>query len=479
MGTIKKFFKKHRALIYLAALIPFFVSCYGYYITGKFSFWEFVYAAIAVYFVNPVSEDVNAFILFGEITSVIVTAGIILSVLKYAYAKIEHFFIRLKKDSTVVYTDNELGYALASSLKNGYATENDSRPEKVKNHIVMFEDDAKNITFYSQNESRLKDQKVFMMMTELDSTLLKATDTSEADLHFFNTNELLARDYWKKYNLYSHKSDSFKIAVIGDNDVADAIFKYGYLNNLYTLEQSFEYHIWGLTGSKASFIGNLPTDNKDKIIIHKESPFESCDSFKDIDRVIYCLEENSIDMIQMILYVNPTAEIHCYFKEETSYEDIYDSDKIITFGALDDLLTEESVKNESLYLQGKLFNYDYALRYSERTAPSDYKKEMENEWKKLSGFKKSSSIARADHYWIEKRLKEDGILSDEDEDALKIEHIRWSRFHFINHWSYAEKRDNARRRHNLLVPYEQLAQSEKEKDGIYDAMIKKEIERLV
>ena len=125
MGTIKKFFKKHRALIYLAALIPFFVSCYGYYITGKFSFWEFVYAAIAVYFVNPVSEDVNAFILFGEITSVIVTAGIILSVLKYAYAKIEHFFIRLKKDSTVVYTDNELGYALASSLKNGYATDNE------------------------------------------------------------------------------------------------------------------------------------------------------------------------------------------------------------------------------------------------------------------------------------------------------------------------------------------------------------------
>ncbi|SFU85520.1 RyR domain-containing protein [Butyrivibrio sp. INlla21] len=479
MGKIKKFIKKHPVFIYIAALIPFVVSCYGYYITGKFTFWEFVYAAIAVYFVNPVSEDVNAFILFGEITSVIVTAGIILSVLKYAYAKIEHFFIRLKKDSTVVYTDNELGYALASSLKNGYATENDSRPEKVKNHIVMFENDAKNITFYSQNETRLKNQKVFMMMTELDSTLLKATDTSEADLHFFNTNELLARDYWKKYNLYNHKDKSFKIAIIGNNDVADAIFKYGYLNNLYTLEQSFEYHIWGLTGAKAKFIGNLPTDNKDTIIIHENDAFEFADAFKEIDRVIYCFEENSIDMIQMVLYVNPTAEIHCYFKEETSYEDIYDSDKIITFGALDDLLTEESVKKESLYLQGKLFNYDYALRYSERCAPSDYKKEMENEWKKLSGFKKSSSIARADHYWIEKKLKEDGILSDEDEDALKIEHIRWSRFHFINHWSYAEKRDNEKRKHNLLVPYEKLSDAERAKDGIYDKTIKREIEKLV
>ena len=479
MGKIKKFIKKHPGILYIAALIPFVVSCYGYYITGKYSFWEFVYAAIAVYFVNPVSDDVNAFILFGEITSVIVTAGIILSVLRYAYAKIEHFFIRLKKDSTVVYTDNELGLSLASSLKNGYATDKDSRPEKVKNHIVMFEDDAKNITFYSQNEKKLKDQKVFMMMTELDSTLLKATDTSEADLHFFNINELLARDYWKKYNLYDHKKDNFKIAIIGSNDVADAIFKYGYLNNLYTLEQSFEYHIWGIAGVKAKFIEDLPTENKDKIIIHEGDAFESGDSFKDIDRVIYCNEENSIDMIQMILYVNPKAEIHCYFKEETSYEDIYDSDRIIAFGNLDKLLTEDSVKNESLYRLGKLFNYDYALRYAESNAPKDYESQMEKEWRKLSGFKKSSSIARADHYWIEKKLKEDGILTDEDEDALKIEHIRWSRFHFINHWSYAEKRDNAMRKHNLLIPYEKLDAGEKAKDGIYDPTIRSEIESLI
>lgn len=479
MGKIKNFFKKHPLLIYIAALIPFVVACYGYHITGNYTFWEMVYAAIAIYFVNPVSEDVNAFILFGEITSVIVTASIILSVLKYAYAKIEHFFIRMRKDSTVVYTDTEMGRTLAASLKHGYATDNDSRPEKVNSHIIMFDDDARNITFYSQNEKRLKDKKVYMMMTELDSTLIKATDTSEADLHFFNTNELMARDYWKSHNLYEQKDKTYKIAIIGDNAISDAIFKYGYLNNLYTLEQSFEYHIWGITGAKAKFIGNLPTENKDKIIIHSESAFESADEFTDINRIIYCCEENSIDMIQMILYVNPKAEIHCYFKEETSYEDIYDSDRIIAFGNLDKLLTEDSVKNESLYRLGKLFNYDYALRYAEANAPKDYESQMEKEWRKLSGFKKSSSIARADHYWIEKKLKEDGILTDEDEDALKIEHIRWSRFHFINHWSYAEKRDNAMRKHNLLIPYEKLDAGEKAKDGIYDPTIRSEIESLI
>ena len=145
---------------------------------------------------------------------------------------------------------------------------------------------------------------------------------------------------------------------------------------------------------------------------------------------------------------------------------------------MENILTEDNVKSEKLYRQGKLFNYDYALRYSNRTAPSDYEKEMEDEWKKLDGFKKSSSIARADHYWIEKRLKNDGVMDEDSEDAWKIEHIRWSRFHLVNHWSFAEKRDNGRRKHNLLVPYENLPMSEKEKDGIYDSTIKAEIDRL-
>ena len=48
----------------------------------------------------------------------------------------------------------------------------------------------------------------------------------------------------------------------------------------------------------------------------------------------------------------------------------------------------------------------------------------------------------------------------------------------FRHWKYDKVRDNAHRKHNLLVPYEELPQSEKEKDGIYDASIKAEIDKL-
>ena len=479
MGIIRKIKEKYPWLVYVAALIPFFVACYGYYKVGTYSFWEMVYAAIAIYFVNPVSEDVNAYILFGEITSVIVVASVILSILRYAYAKIAHFFVRLHKDSTVVYTDTEIGRDLAATLKHGYFTDNEDKLEKVNNYIIMFEDDSRNVAFYSKNESKLESKNLYLMMTELDSTLIKAADPSDTNLHFFNINELIARDYWKKHNLYDAKDKHFKIVIVGDNDIARAIFKYGYLNNLYTMDQKFEYHLFGPTGIEASFIASLPTENKDAIFVHDEDIFNSSEILKEADRIIYCYEENTIKLTQAVLYNNPSAQIHCFSQKEISYEDVYDSDKIIAFGNLDGILTEENIKREKLYRQGKLYNYDYCLRSMGAPAPADYEAQMEKEWRKLNGFKKSSSIARADHYWIEKRLKDDGILNDEDEDALKIEHIRWSRFHFINHWSYAEKRDNERRKHNLLVPYEKLAQSEKEKDGIYDPTIQEEINKLI
>ena len=102
--------------------------------------------------------------------------------------------------------------------------------------------------------------------------------------------------------------------------------------------------------------------------------------------------------------------------------------------------------------------------------------EMETAWRALDGMKRSSNTARADHYWIEEKLREKGIR---EEELWEMEHIRWCRFQSVNHWSYAPERDNSRRRHPLLVPYSQLDKKEKAKDGIYDETIRNEIAKLL
>lgn len=45
-----------------------------------------------------------------------------------------------------------------------------------------------------------------------------------------------------------------------------------------------------------------------------------------------------------------------------------------------------------------------------------------------------------------------------------MEYIRWCRYHFMNNWDYAPKRNNGQRRHNLLVPFEKLDRKDQKKD---------------
>ena len=103
-------------LSYAIGLIPFIAACIGYGYYGKLPVWQAVYASVALYFVNPVVDYESSLILFAEIGAVIVTAGIILSVVRYAYAKVDHFFIRFNEilsskrlyPCAIITTDNGL-----------------------------------------------------------------------------------------------------------------------------------------------------------------------------------------------------------------------------------------------------------------------------------------------------------------------------------------------------------------------------------
>ena len=479
MNTLRKLKEKFFWLSYVAAVVPFISAFIGYGVIGEMGFWETIYASIALYFVNPVVDYENPYIVFAELTSAVVVAGIILSIVRYATKRVSYMFVRFFKDATVVYSDNDWGKQLLRTIKHGYLVSSTERAERVNNHILMFSDDINNISFYTKHEKKLKDKNVYMLMRQVDSTLLEAADDEEASLHFFNIYDLLARTYWKENNLYDIRKKAIKIAIIGYDEVGIAIFKYGFLNNIFAFDQNIEYHIWGCDEFEKRFVRELDTMNNDRIIVHDGNWDEDIEVITQMDRIIYTIKEHTVEAMQRMLYINPDAEIHCYSESLTDFSDLYLSDRLLTFGDLKQVLTEDNVKGETLYTLGKLFNYDYCLRYAGRTAPDNFKQEMEEEWKKLSGFYMDSNVARADHYWIEQKLYEDGELSEDSDDAWKLEHIRWCRFYFINHWSYAEVRDNAKRHHPMLVDYEKLPEAERAKDGIYDARIKQEISRLL
>lgn len=193
-----------------------------------------------------------------------------------------------------------------------------------------------------------------------------------------------------------------------------------------------------------------------------------------MDRVIIADESKLIDNLQLLINQNKELNVHCFSENNLELKDIFDGDNIVTFGRMDKYLTKEYVIDERGYYLGKLFNYDYFLRNQGADLKQNYEIDMQKSWDKLNGFKKGSSIARADHYWIVKKL-EKLYPNMNEENYLKLEHIRWCRFHYYNNWSYGVKRDDKRKKHNLLIDYELMPLEQKKKDGIYS----KKIQRLI
>ena len=61
------------------------------------------------------------------------------------------------------------------------------------------------------------------------------------------------------------------------------------------------------------------------------------------------------------------------------------------------------------------------------------------------------------------------INDDQLELLSELEHIRWSRFHYLNNWRYEKlpdgvRKDSVRRIHRDLIPYSELNEPAKEKD---------------
>ena len=302
----------------------------------------------------------------------------------------------------------------------------------------------------------------------------------DENIHYFNINEILAREFWKTHNLYEDINNEFagkkyKIGMIGFDSLGKSIFKQAYLNNIYSLNQCIEYHIWGADAYQITFLESLNLVNSDHIIVHREEWLEAVNTITDMNRVIIS-QENDINAIQVLIGANPLLNIFAFSKSGENFSKMFESNHICSFGNVSSILNEKTIKSEQTYLMAKLFNYDYYIRANKTEMSSDYEKEMNEQWQKLSGFKRNSSIARADFYWIEKRKKNEGTS---EEDIWEMEHIRWCRFHYINHWVYGPQKDEERKTHPLLVDFSDLPYSEKEKDGIHNGKIMKMIEQFL
>ena len=458
--------------------VPFALGMIGYRVVIGLPFLYSVYASLANYFVNPVTDETNGWILAAQLLAVVVTTTFLLYALGDLWVRLKHLWINCFGDSVCVYGDGEAARTYADSLKHGYlcADITQKREFRSRDHVFLYEDEQTALRAYESRAKALKDKRIFMGLQQLDPFLLR--DSQGADIHFFNVYEMMAREYWKQHDLFDEivsQQEEISIAIPVFNDAGEAIFRCGYLYNVYSLPQKITYHLWGCSSLQAEFLRQLPTENGDVICVHENDWAQDIDQISAMSRIIIT-SDDALPMIQELLLRRQELSIHYYAPVRLGYDSILKAPALLEFGNRKDILTDDNIRRERLQRQAKLINYDYSLRMDGRPCPDTYETEMEDAWKSLDGFLKGSNAARADHYRIEKRLRELGLPN---ETLWEIEHIRWCRFHRLNHWEYAPVRDKAARKHPFLVPYEDLAQEEKEKDGFYDDRVRGMVEELL
>ena len=291
-------------------------------------------------------------------------------------------------------------------------------------------------------------------------------------LQLFSRREALSRCYWKEHPLQRAEQC---VVLIGCGSTGGALLERALLTNVFEPGRQLEYHVFGDSCGFAALHPELiqalkpGTPGEDSLRFYSGDWTGEAALLGRADRIILCFDQDGENLraYEMLRTWLPTrAALHVRLTKPVP--------GVPSFGGRDAVITREFVMKDAVNRRAALMH----RIYSENAAkPTD--------WRELSYFLRQSNIAAADHLIVKARylLEDDSLteLTAEDcrrayqrcaalgggEAALlqEIEHRRWLRFYQMFNWTYDPVRDNAARRHPMILPYAQLPEAEKRKDG--------------
>ena len=291
----------------------------------------------------------------------------------------------------------------------------------------------------------------------------------------FDPVALCARRYWDRFPLLSKNE---KILLIGDGALAEAILEQGLLRNVVDPAQHVGYFC---AGDWSEFFRLHPEldqlleldpalGGRDTLTVLAHWD-EDPALLRQADRIVFCWEDEErtrreLGRLRRYFAVSGTVQARLSAPMEGAD----------CFGGAADLYTPELVMQEARSALARALHRRYRQDHPE-AAP----------WEALSDFTRRSNLAAADHLRVKLGLlaQEEGELpspgealeryraaaSAEKERFRRIEHARWRRFHILYGWRWAETRDNAKRLHPLLVPFDRLSpEAQRQQDDSWELL---------
>lgn len=204
--------------------------------------------------------------------------------------------------------------------------------------------------------------------------------------------------------------------------------------------------------------------------------------------VVYVASENDEQAIQIlhtlskveferkintvITFQDPNGILNKWYSAEYLGEII-----IHKYSVTSDTFTEDEIISSRIDELARIIHNDYFDKIKE-AGKANPQKESHREWDYLPEDFKNQNRLQADHIWVKLRsincravnlnsAEEDyDFINDKDivETLSKMEHDRWAAHMILNGWKYGDKRDDKKKLHTDLIPYEELSEDVKQYD---------------
>lgn len=300
-------------------------------------------------------------------------------------------------------------------------------------------------------------------------------DEIQTGIRFFDRNDLCASMYWHRYPLGAGEK---KIIIIGFGELGIEILEHALESCVFSPVRTVEYHVFGdgtqFMGDHFAIGGSVSigkeSAEKDSLIFHGEAWNTATGLLTEADRIIFCADsdsENADAYRRLKKYFSPSGKVQLYSSAKLGND-------LPTFGTDEEIYTPENVLRSGVEKTSRLLHEIYRAG-NEGNAP---------DWENLSAFMRKSNLASAEHIRAKLRflLEDDSLMeftpaqmkaafarfeeirNSGSDICRRIEHDRWVRFHAMYNWTYAPVRDNAMRRHPMMVSFDELSETDKAKD---------------
>lgn len=466
LGHVKKWIAAGKKLIFFLPLVFGMIGLAGQ--AGE-DFLDALYHCAGMYLMNYSDTPPNLWVEIARWTAPLITASGVMLAIGAMRRALGNWLRYLRGDSVAVYGAEPVKSVLLRQL--GRRGVSGGEELVLAHRYILADSEEKNFAFYHKHRQKLEGRRVY-----LQCRALSAQSNTDPMLRLFCPEENAARLFWRQRGMYAlscRRGHRLRIVFLGFGKLGEELLLRGLQSNLFSPDQSIEYHIFGAADRFAAVHRGI-AQVSDPVIFHQEPWYTQLPLLEEADLLLVVNQQGQAELLEDLLVATTRPEIDV-FAGACLMNLFFAKQRRLRLFAWEQAAFELKIIMDDLLLaRAKAINLRYCHLYNGLAETAENR---EAEWEKLDAFTRESNISAADYHMVRlDMLAAMGLPASAEqlpaeilELLAELEHIRWCRYHYLNNWTFGRphngmRKDPARRLHADLIPYRELTDAEREKD---------------